>query len=378
MLHDEVCVSKSDSANRCIIEAVHLKNFRNLEEVYVEMGSGVNVLEGRNGQGKTNILEAIVLLAGLKSFRGGRFQTMVMSGHDGFQLEARIRSKEEVHIIQQSWSRKGRRISVNDQLIRKSSALLKIFPVVFFGPDDLEISKGSPGARRHFLDEAIVLCDPEKIHILRVFQEVLKQRNKALKETRERNLDKGVLRVYTKAFVKAACELERARAEFLNEFSEQFCETFSDITDRSLSASIRFRTQIGELNEEGIEDLDERDLILGTTQKGPHRADLKICLDEKDVLGWASQGQHRLIVIALKIALLRRIENLRERQPLLLLDDVSSELDSGYSKLLSEHLLGRGSQVFATTTDAHAVGFDGAEINHFSVKSGLIEKRAHS
>lgn len=375
MLRDETCKQKSKKGKSCVLEAIHLKNFRNLSDVYVEFGPGVNVLEGRNGQGKTNLLEAVVLLGGLRSFRGGRFQTMVCSEKESFQLEARLRSGDEVHIIQQNWSKKGRRISVDDQLLRKSSELLNIFPVVFFGPDDLEISKGSPGNRRHFLDEALILCDPEKIRCLRDFQEVLKQRNKALKETREGRLDRGVLRVYTQAFAKAAQELERERAAFLDIFSVEFTETFSEITDGGMNATIGFRTQLGEIQDHGLEELDDRDLIMGTTQKGPHRADLKICLNQNDVLGRASQGQHRLIVIALKIALLRKIETQRDCQPLLLLDDVSSELDSGYSQLLSSHLLRRGSQVFATTTDAKIVGLDGAEINYFGVGNGEIEKR---
>ena len=263
MLRDESCAPESEIGNSCVVEAINLRNFRNLSEVYVELGPGVNVLEGRNGQGKTNLLEAVVLLAGLRSFRGGRFQTMVMSGHDSFQLQARLRAGDTTHIIEQSWSRKGRRITVDDQLLRKSSELLKLFPVVFFGPDDLEISKGSPGNRRHFIDEALILCDPEKIKCLRVFQEVLRQRNKALKETRERNLDRGVLRVYTQAFAKAARELEKERSAFLDVFADQFSETLSEITDGALTASIGFRTQIGEIRDEVLEELDEKDLILG-------------------------------------------------------------------------------------------------------------------
>ena len=129
------------------------------------------------------------------------------------------------------------------------------------------------------------------------------------------------------------------------------------------------------LTEEDGEEIDARDQIVGTTQRGPHRADLKISLNGKDVLGRASQGQHRLVVIALKIALLRRIESQRAYKPVLLLDDVSSELDSGYSQLLSTHLLGRGSQVFATTTDARAVGFERENITHFQVKEGEVKLR---
>jgi DNA replication and repair protein RecF len=374
MLRDGACAPKSKPGKSCVVEAIHLRNFRNLSEVLIDLGEGLNVLEGRNGQGKTNVLEALVLLAGLRSFRGGRFQHMQGPEQDGFRLEARIRAGDETHIIQQVWSKGGRRIMVDDRLLRKSSTLLDLFPLVFFGPDDLEISKGSPGSRRRFLDEALVLCAPEKIGLVRVFQEVLRQRNKALKEMRDGG-DPRVLRVYTQAFIQAACALEEERSAFLSSFEAQFQEVFTEITDGNQEVAISFRSPTGNFTEDDAEELDERDRIVGVTLKGPHRADLMISLNGHDVLGWASQGQHRLVVIALKIALLRRIETLRSYQPVLLLDDVSSELDSAYSQLLSSHLLDRGSQVLATTTDARAVGFERQNITHFQVKQGEVKQR---
>ena len=145
---------------RTVLATAHLKNFRNLREVLVEPCEGLNVLEGSNGHGKTNFLEAVCLLAGLRSFRGARMGDMVGPLEPTFDLGARVLGEQGPRVIEMSCSQRGRRVRLDDQAVRRTSALLEVLPVVFFGPDDLALTKAGPSNRRRLLDEGVVLCDP--------------------------------------------------------------------------------------------------------------------------------------------------------------------------------------------------------------------------
>jgi DNA replication and repair protein RecF len=352
-----------------------MQGFRNLIDVVVQPESGLNVFEGQNGQGKTNFLEAVVLLTGQRSFRGARLKDMLQKGADLYRIEARLTGSDgEEHVVVQESSGRGRKIRLDDRHVRKASSLLELFPVVFFGPDDLEIAKGSPSNRRRFLDEGVVLCDPLNSDTLRTYQEVLKNRNRLLKDAYEPEFDERLLRVYTEQLIEYAALLEESYIRFLDVFAPEFSSTLEAMTDGKHQGRMELQKAplFARCANQDAASMDARDKAAGTTVSGPHRVDLNIFLDGNPIQAWASQGQNRLIVIALKVALLRLVSNLRTCEPVLLLDDVSSELDQSLSDLLSGYLGRQGGQVLATTTSAEAVGFSGDDVARFVVHEGRI------
>tara|TARA_B100000029_G_scaffold492826_2_gene554636 strand:+ start:2182 stop:3354 length:1173 start_codon:yes stop_codon:yes gene_type:complete len=375
-------VHKLESAHaHCRVHAIRVERFRNLGDLFLEPAEGLNVLEGLNGQGKTNFLECLVLLSGLRSFRGARFNQMVASGAEDFLIEGRFTGSDgQEHVVQQYWKGRGKKIRLDDKPIRKQSDILKLFPIVFFGPDDLEISKGSPSHRRTFMDEGMVLLAPPQMDQLRTFQETLRQRNKVLKDVREGVGDTRLLKVYTRSLLASSELVQAARKSFIESFRGVYARTIDEMTEGTHTGDVELvSSDIGEGTDSSDRESDafvdaiiKRDLARGTTAHGPHRSDLRLFLDGHDIQGWASQGQNRLVVIGLKIALLRMVSDERSCEPILLLDDVSSELDAYRSRMLSTHLCGQGGQVFATTTDANPVGFNGPEILKLKVDSGRI------
>jgi DNA replication and repair protein RecF len=271
-----------------------MQGFRNLTDTLVQPENGLNVFEGQNGQGKTNFLEAVVLLTGQRSFRGARLKDMLQEGSERYLIEARIKGSDgEEHVVTQESTGRGRKIRLDERPVRKASSLLELFPVVFFGPDDLEIAKGSPSKRRHFLDEGVVLCHPNRAEALRTYQEVLKNRNKLLKEAYEPNFDAKVLRVYTDQLIDASNSVGEAYNDFLRVFGPEFSSTLSQMTDGKHKGHVEIQESPIFLRcaHETAEAMDARDMAAGTTVAGPHRIDLSIFLDEHSIQSWASQGQ---------------------------------------------------------------------------------------
>ena len=180
-------VGDPDSAApaRASLVTVHLRNFRNLGDILLEPAPGLNVLEGANGQGKTNVLESGCLLAGLRSFRGARFADMIGPAGPTFELAARVSGGRGEQVVELTGAPRGRRIRVDERPVRRTSALLEVLPVVFFGPDDLAVTKAGPAHRRALLDEGVVLCDPGRAPELRRYQEVVRERNRALRQVAE-------------------------------------------------------------------------------------------------------------------------------------------------------------------------------------------------
>ncbi len=268
-----------------------------------------------------------------------------------------------------SCSSRGRRVRLDDQAVRKTSVLLEVLPVVFFGPDDLALTKAGPSNRRRLLDEGVVLCDPRRSPELRRYQELVRERNQLLRQVAEGSAEHRLLRVYTRTLREAAAQVSSARAAFLSDFTPVFRDTAHKLCEGELEVDLEL---VESCLDEDDDAMERRDVAAGTTTRGPHRDDLRVSLDGNDARSRASQGQHRLLVIALKISLLELATSRRGAVPLLLLDDVSSELDPRRSEVLSDYLRGRLGQVFATTTNASSVGLALDEGRRFEVARGEL------
>lgn len=365
------------------VDAIRLRDFRNIEEALIEPHPRFNVLWGDNGQGKTNFLEAVYLLGAVKSFRPQTNAALVKFGADEAMLEAKVDRGGYDRIVRLDITERGKKVSLNGNAVRNLQDFFGTVNVVVFGPEDIQILKGSPSDRRRFVDRAIFNAHPGFAVESQSYEEVLKNRNALLKD---RQVERALLQTYDEQLIQFGADVIMRRLEFLEDFRPVLRTTFQSIFDESFEADVRYdmrwaertfvgtidRTEIERMLADGLEQSasDERDR--GFTMIGPHRDDLRTELNGHEVKTFASQGQHRAFVLAMKIAEIRYLEDRFHFAPILLLDDVSSELDQERNRFLFDYLRHRTEgQVFITTTHRDYILLD-EEIASFKVASGVI------
>ncbi len=367
-----------------LVEAIRLRNFRNIAEAHVDPDARFNVLWGQNGQGKTNFLEAIYLLSAVKSFRPQTNATLVRFGEDEALLEATIDRGGHERIVRLDVTPRGKKVSLNNNPVRNLSDFFGTVNVVVFGPEDIQVLKGSPSERRRFVDRAIFNAQPGYSVEAGNYEEVLKQRNALLKS---RSLNVGLLEVYDEQLVQYGADVMVRRLDFLHEFRPLLRETFQQIFDESFEIDLTYevrwndtviterlgRTDAERMLVQGLRDTRQEERDRGFTRVGPHRDDLLATLNGREVKSYASQGQHRAFVLAMKIAEIRYLETRFHFAPILLLDDVSSELDRERNRFLFEYLESREEgQVFITTTHRDHILLD--DVTSFRVEGGVVER----
>jgi DNA replication and repair protein RecF len=339
--------------------AVSISDFRNLAQLELQASPRATVVVGQNGQGKTNLLEAIYFLATLKPLRPAKLADLIRFGSSSARVSGRfiVRGAEREISVQIS---PGARQAFVDE--KKAPSLEEYFggvSVVAFTPDDLGVVKGGPDARRGFLDRAVFNRFPAFLKESRVYARALKSRNRLLKE--------GAARPYLEAFDETlsgyGARIWTRRRALLSELASRAESAFAEIARATEKAHFDYSPSSMELNfaeaqenklaqalRDSLRSRTSRDLERGFTSVGPHVDDLNLLLGDHAARSFASQGQQRALVLALKIA---EIENLRDAigfLPLLLLDDVSSELDPERNAYLMDYLARSGVQVFLTTT----------------------------
>ena len=371
-----------------LLEVLRLRDFRNLRSVDIEPHHRFNVFTGANGQGKTNLLEAIYLLSAVKSFRSqATNDNLIHFDGDSAHLEARIERGGHRRRVAIEISPRGKRVELNGQPVRKISDFFGTLNVVVFGPSDIRILKGSPSRRRDFIDRAIFNGHPAYGTESKHYDDVLKNRNALL---REDNLNKDLLGVYDDQFVEWGSRILRRRLEFIEHFRPILCETFYSIFSPDYDADIAYdatwlpgpidveqaqssETYLESLLTESLRRTAGEERERGYTVVGPHRDDLTTTLNGRDVRAFASQGQTRAFVLAMKIAEIAHMERRYHFAPILLLDDVSSELDRERNEYLFSFLRSRPEgQVFITTTHRDHILLDEA-LRSFTVDAGHID-----
>ncbi len=332
------------------VHALEASQFRNLERVLIEPHARFNVLWGDNGQGKTNLLEAIYLLGTLRSFRAGKTEELVRFGAAQALVRARVEKLGTARLLEVALSPGHKNARVDGKGARASD-YFGGFNVVLFAPEDLRLPKGPPAGRRRFVDRAVWNAHPAYLGEVQTYERVLKSRNAVLRA--EGPLD--LLEVYDAQLAAAAVAIVTRRRALLGELASRVRAAFERVTQTGLALEISYDTALD------IEDIEHslaqkliadrrKDLARGATSSGPHVDDLTLVLDGKPARIYASQGQLRAIVLALKIA---EIEYLRFQlgdAPVLLLDDVSSELDPTRNAQLFDFLKSVPCQAFITTT----------------------------
>lgn len=371
-----------------LFHALVASAFRNLQQVLMSPHPRFNVLFGDNGQGKTNLLEAIYLLATLRSFRTTRIEELVSFGGEQAELKARVEHRQINRLLglQLAVRPTKKQVLVDGKTARVSEYFGGV-NVVLFAPEDLRLPKGPPVGRRRFLDRAVWNTCPAYLDEVRTYEKVLRSRNALLrsslrlgKPSRSEpppNLDSGgqpeptdendLLAIYDQQLASSGAKLMLRRRLYLAELAPQVAATFEQVSRSGLSVQLRYepgvsssrqaaaleaadvRALVDVLSEQLQRDR-KRDLLRGFTHSGPHADDLAMDLDGRAADIHASQGQIRALVLALKIAEIQHLYRILGDPPVLLLDDVSSELDAQRNGFLFDFLRAMPCQVFITTT----------------------------
>ncbi|MCA9521790.1 MAG: DNA replication/repair protein RecF [Myxococcales bacterium] len=354
-----------------------LHQFRNIAELAIELNPRFNIFVGPNAQGKTNILESIYLLSSLQSFKGSRNRELIGWDVDEAFVRGLVERDHVSYEVLITLTPAQKRVKIDGKSPKSSFDVFGLVNVVLFAPEDLRITKGEPDARRRFVDRAIFNADSGHLELVRNYQKVLRNRNNLLKQSpAERNL--ALLEVYDEQLGELGGQLMQRRASFLEELAPHFSRAFLEIVGEERELQLLYQTSGGistasEALVGALVAARGRDLRRGSTSVGPHLDDLELLLEGRNTRAFASQGQHRALVLALKIG---EIAYLREKlgfYPALMLDDVSSELDRQRNGQLMEYLKGFGGQVFITTTDLVHLGID-SDYQAFRVDAGTVSR----
>lgn len=321
-----------------IIESLELKNYRNYDELHMQFSPGTNILYGNNAQGKTNILESIYICSTTKSHRGSKDRELIHFGQDESHIKMTVRKNDVPYRIDMHLKKnKTKGVAINGIPIRKASELFGIVNVVFFSPEDLNLIKNGPAERRKFID--LELCQLNKlyVHSLVSYNRVLMQRNKLLKELFFHPEYEETLDVWDTQLAQYGREIIRYRKEFIAQLNEIIYDIHLKLSGGKEHLKIVYdpNTPADKLEEE-IRRSRQLDMKQKTTLVGPHRDDIGFFMGDIDIRKFGSQGQQRTAALSLKLAEIELVKKLVKDYPILLLDDVLSELDGNrQNELLS-------------------------------------------
>ena len=364
------------------ISRLHLEQFRNIESLSVFPCETVNIIYGDNAQGKTNLLEAIWLLSGAKSFRGAKDADLIRFGESRALIESDFfcAGRQQTSKIQLE----GKKTAwLNDIRQDSITAFAGIFTTVVFSPSHLGLVKDGPAGRRKFLDTSICQITPRYIGMIGQYQRILLQRNTLLKDISYASALLDTLDIWDEKLSALGGVIIRMRMEYTRRLQKEAEDIYKGISMEREFFSLDYRpfelpVQEGQTQREISSLLPEKmmqnrseDLRSGSTGIGPHRDDLEISINGRSVRSFGSQGQQRSSVLALKLAESRCIGDILGERPVILLDDVMSELDQNRREYLLNHLT--GSQIFITCCDkGYFSRLEGGRV--FRMEHGQLEQ----
>lgn len=357
------------------IKSLELKNYRNYDELSMDFSKGTNLLYGDNAQGKTNILEAIYLGATTKSHRGSKDRELIKFHENESHIRIQYEKQDIVHQLDMHLKKNKAKGAAIDRIpIRRSSDLLGQIPVIFFSPEDLKIVKNGPSERRKFLD--IELSQMERLYLYQLtnYNKILMQRNNLLKQIRFQKELVDTLEPWDIQLVKYGSEIIRYREKFIKHLNNTIQEIHKKLTGGKEQMILKYDQNVAydEFLTE-IERKREKDLKYFTTNAGPHRDDICFIVNDIDIRKFGSQGQQRTAALSLKLAQIKLMKELMKESPILLLDDVLSELDSNRKIYLLESI--KDTQTIITCTGLDEFIDEHLPIERmFQIKAGKIVK----
>ncbi|AJD89323.1 recombinase F [Jeotgalibacillus malaysiensis] len=368
------------------IEQLTLTHYRNYDGLTLKFDNNVNVILGENAQGKTNVMESIYVLAMAKSHRTSNDKDLIQWNEEYAKIEGRVMKQHGALPMELVISKKGKKAKVNHLEQSKLSRYVGHMNVVMFAPEDLHLVKGSPQVRRRFIDMEIGQVSAVYLHDSSLYQKILLQRNHYLKQLQARKqTDQTMLDVLTDQFVEMAAKIVVRRFQYLK-LLQEWAEPIHKGISRGLetlevvykpSVQVTPDQELKEVEDvfrEKLESVRQREIERGVTLAGPHRDDLQFLVNGHDVQTFGSQGQQRTTALSIKLAEIELIHAEIGEYPILLLDDVLSELDDYRQSHLLNTIQGKV-QTFVTTTSVE--GIDHQTLNEattFIVEDGVMKK----
>ena len=334
-----------------VIKKIYLENFRNYEKQEICLNENINVFYGNNAQGKTNILEALYYSALGRSFRTYKDSELIKFGKDVAKINVfyeKNNRDNEIEIILKKNEKKT--IKLNQIKVNKNSELLGNLNIVIFSPDDIIILKQAPALRRKFLDILISQLKPKFVYVLSEYNKVLEQRNAALKS---KNID--TIDIWNEQLAVLSEKVYEYRRMYIDKLGEKLEKIHPLVTNNKENIKILYKTKFTN-KDDFLKLLDKNlqvDLFKGYTNAGVHRDDFEIYINDNLLNIYGSQGQHRTAILSLKIAEMEILKEEVGENPVLLLDDVTSELDLERIKLIFSRI--NEYQVFITCTDVGVI-----------------------
>ena len=319
-----------------IIKRLELADYRNYESLDLQFDKGTNILYGDNAQGKTNILEAIYVAATTKSHKGSKDNEIINfdkeEAHIRTYLEKdAIETRVDMHLRKS----KSKGIAIDGQKIKKAADLLGLCNVVFFSPEDLNIIKNGPAERRRFVDMELCQLDSFYLYNLNHYNKIVNQRNKLLKDMYMNPDLKDTLTIWDSQLVSFGSKIIERRKIFTEQLNEIICEIHKKLSGGKEEILVYYNPDVSvEDFEVKLKMNQERDIKLKQTTVGPHRDDFSFMIGKVDVRRFGSQGQQRTVALSLKLSEIELVKKIAKDFPVLLLDDVLSELDSNRQNYL--------------------------------------------
>ena len=356
-----------------IVKQIELHNFRNYESLNLPLFDQINIFYGDNAQGKTNILESVYVCSTTKSHKGSKDRDMIRHGEEEGHIRMHLEKKGVPHRIDMHLKKnKTKGVAIDGIPIKKSTELFGLMNVVFFSPEDLSMIKNGPGERRRFMD--LELCQLNKLYLyyLSNYNKILDQRNNLLKQISFNPALSDTLDIWDQQLCEYGAKIMEGRDQFLSEMNELAEEIHSTLSGGKEKLSIGYEKNVSSDNfAEKLKKTREQDIYRKLTGCGPHRDDISFFIGKENLKLFGSQGQQRTAALSLKLAEIELVRKKIGENPVLLLDDVLSELD----RKRQHHLLNsiEGVQTMITCTGLEEFVGDRKRFNHiYHVVNGVV------
>lgn len=359
-----------------IVKNIKLRNFRNYQNTSISFDKGMYVLIGKNGQGKTNFLEALYYLSCTKSHRTNEQNHLIKKDEIFFMLEAQVQKINNKVDIKCVLNEKGKNLFIYHQSIKKVSDFIGEVNTVMFCPNDLFLFEATPKERRKFVDLELSKLSKSYTYALNTYYSLLKERNAYLKRSR---IDQHFIEVMNERMIDLQVTIIKQRKKCIDDLIENSKNFYLQLSNDQTSIGCHYQSFVEYEDEEIMKEnmrskykkSYERDILYKQTHIGIHKDDFIFMIEGQPVCSYASQGQKRSIVLALKLGVVETIYLVNKEYPILLLDDVFSELDEKRREMLMK-LLKKDMQIFISTTDK--IKMEDKEIHYYEVMDGHIVK----
>jgi DNA replication and repair protein RecF len=344
-----------------IVNKLIIKNYRNFKEAEAELNDSLNLFIGENGQGKTNLMESIYIASIGRTFRQNSENELINFNENKSSVEIHLTKNNYKVIIEIRLEKnKKKQVFINGVKLDKTSEMIGILNNVIFTPDDMKIIKGSPVERRRFINIDISQIKPKYKYLLNKYKKITTERNMLLKNYHTRYENKDIIGIWNDYLVNTGTEIILYRNEYINKLKKYSGDIYSNLTGNKEKLDISYYSNIGPVTDreevktlfyDKIKKNFNNEILRGTSLYGPHKDDLTVKINGKECKYFGSQGQQRSAVLALKLAEIEIIREEAGEYPILLLDDVLSELDNKRKSYLIEHI--KGIQTIITSTEYH-------------------------